>query len=64
MAVYIVRHGEVEHHRSDVELTTRGREQARAAGIELASQIAGSGTTIHVFNSPVLRVLETAQLLT
>lgn len=64
MAVYIVRHGEVEHHRSDVELTARGREQARAAGIELASRMAGNGTTVRVFYSPVLRVLETAQLLT
>jgi broad specificity phosphatase PhoE len=57
--VYILRHGEVEHHRSDIDLTPRGREQAHVAGLALrnASQ---AGDTIHVFHSPVLRATETA----
>lgn len=60
--VYIVRHGEVAHHRSDIELTARGRAQARAAGEALASRI-HHGDVIYIFHSPVLRVVETAQLL-
>lgn len=62
--VYFVRHGEVAHHQSDIELTARGREQARAVGAELAANIPNAHSTIHVFHSPVRRVVETAQLLT
>ncbi len=64
VTVYIVRHGEVEHHQSDIGLTARGRAQARAAGGEIASRIPNSRATIHIFHSPVRRVVETAQLLT
>lgn len=64
MTVYFVRHGEVEHHQSDVELTARGRVQAHAVGQELATRAAASDAAIHIFYSPVRRVVETAQLLT
>jgi broad specificity phosphatase PhoE len=60
--VYLVRHGEVEHHRTDVSITTRGREQAEAVGAALASRIA-DGDTVAIQHSPVLRVRETAELL-
>lgn len=62
--VYFVRHGEVEHHQSDVELTARGRAQARAVGGELAARVSDADAAIHIFHSPVRRVVETAQLLT
>ena len=62
IVVYLVRHGEVEHHRTDVSLTPRGRAQAEAAGAALASRIAG-GDTVSIRHSPVMRVLETAELL-
>lgn len=64
VTVYFVRHGEVPHHQSDVELTAQGRAQAHAAGAELAARVAASDAAIHVFYSPVRRVVETAQLLT
>lgn len=60
---YLVRHGHVAHHQSDVALTALGRAQARAAGRELAAHIPARAI-IQVFYSPVRRVAETAQLLT
>ncbi len=63
MAVYIVRHGEVEHHQSDIEITARGREQARAAALILASYSNVANSLVYIFHSPVLRVVETAQLI-
>ena len=60
--VYLVRHGEVEHHRTDVGLTPRGRAQAEAAGEALATRLA-DGDTVSFQHSPVTRVLETAELL-
>lgn len=60
--VYLVRHGEVAHHRTDVSLTARGEEQAGAAGRALAAKIA-AGDTVAVYHSPVTRVRETADLL-
>jgi broad specificity phosphatase PhoE len=60
--VYIVRHGEVEHHRSDVGLTRRGREQAHAAGCTLGND-SRAGDTIRVLHSPVRRAAETAESL-
>ena len=62
IVVYLVRHGEVEHHRTDVSITPRGRAQAEAAGAALASRIAG-GDSVSIRHSPVTRVLETAELL-
>ena len=60
--VYLVRHGEVEHHRTDVSLTPRGRKQAEAAGAALAARIA-DGHAVFVYHSPVTRVQETADLI-
>jgi broad specificity phosphatase PhoE len=60
--VYLVRHGEVEHHRTDVGLTPRGRAQAEAAGEALATRLA-DGDSVSFQHSPVTRVLETAELL-
>jgi broad specificity phosphatase PhoE len=60
--VHLVRHGEVEHHRADVSLTGRGREQARQAGTDLAAQIA-EGEAVIIRYSPVRRVQETAEIL-
>ena len=71
---YLVRHGEVEHHRTDVSLTPRGREQAEAAGAVLAARLAasprlglsgvsGAGNIVSIQHSPVRRVVETAELL-
>jgi len=62
LVVYLVRHGEVEHHRTDVSLTPRGRAQAEAAGAALASRLA-DGDIVSIQHSPVRRVLETAELL-
>lgn len=62
ITVYIVRHGEVEHHRMDVTLTGRGREQAARAGEALAARVA-DGDVVRVHHSPVTRVRETAELL-
>jgi broad specificity phosphatase PhoE len=59
---YLVRHGEVEHHRSDLSLTPRGREQAHAAGLATAHE-SRRPHAIHVFHSPVLRAAETAHVL-
>lgn len=64
MLLYITRHGEttwnVENKvcgRPDVELTERGREQAR----ELAEKVKGKGIT-RMLVSPLKRARETAQL--
>ena len=62
LVVYLVRHGEVEHHRTDVSLTPRGRAQAEAAGAALAARLADGGA-VSIQHSPVLRVVETAKLL-
>ena len=62
VVVYLVRHGEVEHHRTDVSLTPRGRAQAEAAGAALADHVA-DGDTVSIQHSPVKRVVETAELL-
>jgi len=59
--IYLVRHGEIEHHRTDVSLTARGREQAGAVGRALTSRI-GQGEAVFIFHSPVTRVRETAEL--
>lgn len=60
--VYLVRHGEIAHHRTDVSLTARGQEQARSAGAALAARIV-AGDTVAVYHSPVTRVRETADIL-
>jgi len=60
--VYLVRHGEVEHHRTDVSLTRRGRTQAETAGASLAGLLT-EGDTVLMYHSPVLRVKETADLM-
>ncbi len=57
-----MRHGEVEHHRTDVGLTAHGRKQAEAAGVALANRIA-DGDAVIIRHSPVTRVKETAELL-
>ncbi len=62
LVIHLVRHGEVEHHRTDVNLTPRGRAQAAAAGALLAAQVA-AGDSVAVRYSPVTRVKETAELL-
>lgn len=62
IVVYLVRHGEVEHHRTDVSVTPRGQAQAEAAGAALASRIA-AGDAVSIQHSPVTRVRETAELL-
>lgn len=62
ITAYLVRHGEVEHHRTDVSLTPRGRAQAEAAGAALAARIA-DGDAVSIQHSPVIRVMETAELL-
>ncbi len=59
---YVVRHGEVEHHRSDISLTPRGREQAHGTGLAIVDG-SRAGDTIHVFHSPALRATETAHVL-
>lgn len=60
--VYLVRHGEVEHHRTDVNLTPRGRAQAETTGAALADPLA-EGDTVLLYHSPVKRVKETADLM-
>ncbi len=60
--VYLVRHGEVEHHRTDVHLTPRGRAQAETAGAALADLLA-EGDTVLLYHSPMKRVKETADLM-
>jgi len=62
--VYLVRHGEVEHHRTDVTLTPRGRAQAETAGAALADLLA-EGDTVLLYHpkGPVKRVKETADLM-
>ena len=60
--VYLVRHGEVEGNRTDVNLTPRGRTQAETAGAALANLLA-VGDTVRVYHSPVTRVKETADLM-
>jgi broad specificity phosphatase PhoE len=60
--IYLIRHGEVAHHRSDLNLTPRGREQSKAAGNWLASEVRDRDT-IYVFHSPVTRAVETAQVV-
>jgi len=62
ITVYLVRHGEVEHHRTDVSITARGRKQAEAAGVALANRIA-VGEAVTIRHSPVTRVKETAEFL-
>ena len=62
IVVYLVRHGEVEHHRTDVSLTPRGRAQAEAAGAAFTGRIA-DGDTVSIQHSSVTRVQETAELL-
>lgn len=62
IVVYLVRHGEVEHHRNDVSLTPRGRAQAEAAGVAIADRIA-DGHRVSIQHSPLTRNLETAELL-
>lgn len=62
LVIYLVRHGEVEHHRTDVSLTPRGRAQAEAAGALLAAHVA-AGDSVAIRYSPVTRVKETAELL-
>lgn len=64
MEIVLVRHGETEwsacgRHtsRTDLDLTTAGRERARAVGSELAR-----GTFLAVFSSPLRRALETCRL--
>lgn len=59
---YLVRHGEVEHHRSDIAITARGREQAASAAGALADRIA-EGDTVLVCHAPVNRVRETAEIV-
>lgn len=60
--MYLVRHGEVAHHRSDVSLTARGRRQATAAGAAFAARII-AGDHVRIRHSPVTRVRETAEIL-
>lgn len=62
IVAYLVRHGEVEHHRSDVSITARGRSQAAQAGAVLADRIA-PGDEVIIRHSPVRRVVETAELI-
>jgi broad specificity phosphatase PhoE len=62
VVVNLVRHGEVEHHRTDVSITARGREQAQAAGVTLANCI-DAGEAVTIRHSPVTRVKETAEFL-
>ena len=62
LVIYLVRHGEVEHHRTDVSLTPRGRAQAEAAGALLAAHVA-AGDSVAIRYSPVTRVKETAEFL-
>jgi len=57
--IYLVRHGEVEHHRDDVGITERGHAQARAAADVILGRIA-KGDAVFVFHAPVKRVSETA----
>lgn len=61
-AVYLVRHAEIEHHRTDVSLTALGYEQAAASGAALADRIR-EGDTVFVYHSPVTRVQQTANVL-
>jgi phosphohistidine phosphatase len=61
--LWLLRHGEAEPHDADTDdarrLTDRGRDQSRAAGRALAAL----GVEFqHVFTSPKMRALETAQL--
>lgn len=60
--IYLVRHGEVEHHRADVGLTAHGCEQAVEAGRQLAKVVA-PGSPILIRYSPVTRVRQTAELI-
>jgi phosphohistidine phosphatase len=61
--LWLLRHGEAEPHDSkpdpDRELTDRGRDQARSAGLALAAL----EVEVHiVFTSPKVRALDTALL--
>ncbi|MCC6188266.1 MAG: histidine phosphatase family protein [Anaerolineales bacterium] len=60
--VFLVRHGEVEHHRADLSLSARGRQQAWLAGQRLAQEIPVSAS-VAVQYSPITRVRETAEIL-
>lgn len=57
--VYLVRHGEVEHHRGDVGITVRGHEQARRAADDISTHI-DQGDIVYIYHAPVKRVSETA----
>ncbi|MBM4422282.1 MAG: histidine phosphatase family protein [Chloroflexi bacterium] len=59
---YLVRHGEVEHHRTDVSITARGHEQAVAAGRAIAERVS-AGDTVQVYRSTLARNVETADSL-
>jgi len=63
--IYLLRHGETEWNRkklfrghSDIELSQRGREQARAAAETLRKRQISS-----IYTSPVLRSVETAEIV-
>lgn len=60
--IYIVRHGEIEHHRADIGLTARGRKQAKDKGGAFEKSIL-DGSSVFIHHSPVSRVSETASLI-
>ena len=57
--IYLVRHGEVEHHRDDIGITERGHEQARRAADAISARI-DQGDAVYIYHAPVKRVSETA----
>jgi len=57
--IYLVRHGEVEHHRDDIGITKRGHEQACRAADAISARIAQSDA-VFIYHAPVKRVCETA----
>lgn len=60
--IHLARHGRIPDYKTDQSLTELGRQEALAAGRELAVQIR-PGETICFFTSPSRRARETAALL-
>ena len=57
--IYLVRHGEVEHHRDDLGITDRGQAQARRVARAISARIA-RGDAVYIYYAPIKRDSETA----
>ena len=57
--IYLVRHGEVEHHRDDLGITDRGHAQAHRVAEAISARI-DQDDAVHIYYAPVKRACETA----